>query len=307
MQKQSSYILFIDESGKTRISDDGSHFLLTGLVINKDLHSALSSYMISLKEKSNIPTDENIHAFDLFEAERRRRGRTGGAKHERIPYTKLDVFFSRLIYLIEGADVHSFVFTVDKTFLRDKILKCAGSKRTTEKAVLSFIKRKRLHDVLYEALSRKMILEFAHFLETHDAHGEIIAESRRDADHTVLDAFMAATNSNVFDGASRYQGWAKSGFERIHGLTFETKKGLSFGLEIADLFAWAYFNHEYGSTFPVTSKAKGKRVKGRIDSVCRALDGTCLKKPEEITKTKLKTLAADRVSEFTDALGEFVP
>ncbi len=69
MERKDRYILFIDESGKSKFSDIGSHFLLSGLIINRDLHTALSHYMISLKEKSDIPTDENIHAFDLFENE----------------------------------------------------------------------------------------------------------------------------------------------------------------------------------------------------------------------------------------------
>ncbi|MBU1256730.1 hypothetical protein KKA49_03525, partial [Patescibacteria group bacterium] len=70
MHKKETYVLFFDESGKSKIVDIGNHFLLCGLVINKDLHMALSSYMISLKNKSGISVSKNIHDFDLFENEK---------------------------------------------------------------------------------------------------------------------------------------------------------------------------------------------------------------------------------------------
>ena len=45
-------------------------FWLTGIIIQKDLNAALSHYMLSLKDKSGISADENIHAFDLLESEK---------------------------------------------------------------------------------------------------------------------------------------------------------------------------------------------------------------------------------------------
>ena len=72
MARSENYILLIDESGKSKLSDHGEHFLLSCIIINKDLHSALSNYMVSLKERSGVPTDDNIHAFNLFEDEKER-------------------------------------------------------------------------------------------------------------------------------------------------------------------------------------------------------------------------------------------
>ena len=114
MQRQNNYILFIDESGKSQLSDDHAGFLLSGLILDKDLHAALSSYMVSLKEKSGIPTDENIHAFDLFEGEREKtydtagkplKNKDGTRRHKRIPFTRIDTFLKRLAGLIEGAEI----------------------------------------------------------------------------------------------------------------------------------------------------------------------------------------------------------
>lgn len=199
----SRYILFIDESGKSTFSDPGSSFLLSGLIIDKDLHTALSHYMISLKEKSDIP------------------------------------------------------------------------------------------------------LEFGHFLDNQDAVGEIMAESRRDDDETVLSAFLSSTVETTFAEGSRYAGWAKSSRKRINSLTFQNKKGLSFGLEIADLFAWAHFNKKHGRSFPIASAAKARRVDSRIKRADDAMSALYLKRPEDITPGRVMSLAEDRVSEFTKALREF--
>ncbi|OYV83222.1 MAG: hypothetical protein B7W96_00265 [Parcubacteria group bacterium 37-58-5] len=315
MQKQQNYILFIDESGKSKLSDDHDDFLLSGLIIDKDLHSALSSYMISLKEKSSIPTTENIHAFDLFEGEREKmytvdggllKNRDGTRRHRRIPYPRIDTFFKRLTGLIEGADMYCFIYRIDKSWYRERITRIARRRNVSDRLVMDFIKREGLNDFLYEALARKLILEFGHFLETKDAYGEVMAESRRQEDDAVLAAFISASHKSTFAHTPRYQMWAKFCLKRIHSLTFQNKKGLSFGLEVADLFGWAHFNSTYGRSFPIASEAKKRRVESRINRA-NSLMNSLHKKggPEEISRTILSTIARDRVSEFTKALVEY--
>jgi len=315
MERQDNYILFIDESGKSKLSDDHNDFLLSGLVIDRDLHSALSSYMISLKEKSDIPTDENIHAFDLFEGEREKlygadgrplKNADGTRRHKRIPYSKIDTFFKRLTGLIEGADAFCFVYRVDKSWYRDQVERTARRRGVSAKLVIDFIKRKGLNDFLYEALARKLILEFGHFLEEEDAHGEVMAESRRQEDAAVLGAFLSAGQKSTFDLTPRFQVWSMSCLRRIHSLTFQNKKGLSFGLEVADLFGWAHFNKIYGRAFPIKSAAKIRRVVARIDRIDELMQPLYKKKkPEVISRSMLGTIAHDRVSEFTEALDEY--
>jgi len=314
MQRQ-DYVLFIDESGKSKLSDDHNDFLLSGLVIDRDLHSALSTYMVSLKEKSDIPTDENIHAFDLFEGEREKtydtdgtplKNKDGTRRHKRIPYSRIDTFFTRLTGLIEGADAFCFVYRVDKSWYRDRIERTARRRGVSAKLVVDFIKRKGLNDFLYEALARKLILEFGHFLEEEDAHGEVMAESRRQEDAAVLSAFLSAGQKSTFELTPRFQVWSRSCLRRIHSLTFQNKKGLSFGLEVADLFGWAHFNKTYGRAFPIKSAAKVRRVMARIDCVDELMQLLYKKKkPEVISRSMLGTIAHDRVSEFTEALDEY--
>ena len=295
--KRDNYILLFDESGKSKLADEGSYFLLSGIIINKDLHTALSSYMISLKEKSNISADENLHAFDLFENEK--------IKDRRIPYGKIDTLFDRLCSLIEGADMTCLLFRIDKTPFKKILEKAATKKGVTNKAVAKYLKQYDLHDFLYESLARKMILEFGHFLENEDAHGEIVAESRRQDDEAVLRAFIAATHQTTYPAGATYKSWATSSFKRIHSITFQNKKGLSFGLEIADIFGWAHLNNKYGRLRPVSSKAKKGRIDFRLRKIEALSNALCKKKPEDITRTKLNTVAEDRVSKFTEIIRQY--
>lgn len=304
MGKSENYILFIDESGKSKLSDYGENFLLSCIIINKDLHAALSSYMISLKERSHIPADENTHAFELFEDEKMRDRASRGIK-KRIPYAKIDALFRKFSSLIEGADMQSLVFRINKTFYKNLIIKTAQRRKVTERAVVNYIKRNGFDDFLYEALARKAILEFGHFLEGEDALGEVMAESRRQDDHAVLRAFISATNESTFRAKSRYQSWAKNSFKCINSLTFQNKKGLSFGLEAADLFGWTHLNIMYGRSYPIDSHAKIKRVEQRLKTVNRIMLTFLKKKSEDITRSKLKSVAGDRVSKFIEVLKEY--
>lgn len=295
MAKSDNYILFIDESGKSKLSDQGDHFLLCGLIINKDLHSALSSYMVSLKNKSDIPTDENIHAFDLFENEK-----VKGNHHKQL---HIDTFYKRLCMLVQGADLRCVIVRVKKDDYKKLIEKKARKLKISEKRITNLLKKNDLHDFLYEALARKLILEFGRFLEQEDAYGEVVAESRRQDDDAVLRAFVDSTQPSKFKDGTVYHLWAGQSFKRIYSLIFQNKKGLSFGLEVADLFAWAHFNKHYGKTRSFRSAAKNRRVDTRLSKVNEIMKETLMKNNvEDITKTKLNSVAGDRVSKFTEVM-----
>jgi hypothetical protein len=208
--------------------------------------------------------------------------------------------------LIEGADISCFIYQIDKSWYRDQIVRVAQKRNVPYRLVMDFIKRKGLNDFIYEALARKLILEFGYFLEVRDAHGEVIAESRRQEDDAVLAAFLSASHKSTFDHSPRYQAWSRHCLKGIHSLTFQNKKGLSFGLEVADLFGWAHFNHAYGRAFPVASVAKSRRVDTRINKVNKLMRDLYEKRgPESISRNTLATIAHDRVSEFTKVLAEY--
>ncbi len=307
MTKAERFILFIDESGKSKLSDEGDNILLCGLIINKDLHSAVSSYMISLKGNSGILPDQNIHAFDLFEDEfrllkKKRRDRTG----YRVTHAQISVLFERMCHLIQGTEMKHLIVRLDKRTYQKRIEKAAKKNKIVPKLIVERIKKAGLNDFLYEGLTRKLILEFAHFLEENDAYGEVVAESRRNGDSEVLNAFLAATQSSNYEMGTVYQKWSGYAHARISSLTFQNKKGLSFGLEVADLFAWAHYNSQYGiKPNSEYSAAKKRRITDRIDSVAKMMkDKNCILKGgiEQMSENKFASVAPLKVSEFTKIL-----
>ena len=178
----------------------------------------------------------------------------------------------------------------------------------TEKSLTNRLKKANLHDFLYEALARKLILQFGYFLDKNDACGEVIAESRRQDDDAMLRAFIDSTQLSKFQENTHYHSWSVYSFKRIYSLVFQNKKGLSFGLELADLFAWAHFNNYYGKTRTFPSSAKNKRVDDRLKKVEKIMKEALMKNEvEDITRTKLNKLAGDRVSKFTELLTNLKP
>jgi hypothetical protein len=204
-----NYILFIDESGKSKLSDEtGRCFLLSGVIIDSNLHKALSNYIVSLKGKCGIPVDQNIHAFDLFENEKLK-------SNARIKIEAVNRLFDRLISLSHGTDMHAVVLRVDKKTYRDQIERCSQKHNVKFKRVYNELKKKDLHDVLYEVAVRKMILEFGYFLEQRKATGEVIAESRRWDDEATLRAFVDSTNTSRYTEGTVYKTWSQYSFSRI--------------------------------------------------------------------------------------------
>ncbi len=312
MYKTEKYILFIDESGKSKLSDQGDIILLCGFVINKDLHTALSSYMVSLKENSKISPAQNIHAFDIFEDEFKNLNKR--VRREKwVTYSQIDTFFERLNHLLQGTEMQYLTVQLDKTIFQSKIEKRAKKLGITGKPIIKALKKAGLQDFIYEGLARKLILEFAHFLEQKDAQGEIIAESRRNDDTAVLNAFVDATQTSKYEEGTVYNAWSKQAFSRIHSLTFQNKRGLSFGLEIADLLAWTTYNLQCGrKNCHKYSDAHNRRVDVRLESIKTLIEksDTCLLKKrgwDAITEAKFKTVAGDRVSEFTKVVNEYKP
>jgi Protein of unknown function (DUF3800) len=292
-----SYILFIDESGKSKLSDEtGRYFLLSGVIIDKNLHEALSNYIVSLKSKCGIPVNQNIHAFDLFENEKLKGGPL-------IKVAAIDLLFERLISLSHGVEMHAVVLQIDKQAYRQKIERTAIKHKVNFRRVYNELKKNNLHDLLYEVAVRKMVLEFGYFLEGHNAVGEVIAESRRQDDEATLRAFVDSTNSSRFPVGSTYRAWSQYSFDHIHSLTFQNKKGLSFGLEIADLLAWGTFNKVWGIARNYPSKQKFHRINKRINTVVTLKKELLLKKNLEVlTTSKINTVAYDRVSELSKVL-----
>jgi len=290
------YYLFIDEAGKSKLSDEGNDLLLTGVIIERYLHSAVSNFMLSLKGKNNIPTNVNIHAYDLFEKEE-----VTGVKLKK---KEIDYFFEHFIHLVRGAQMKCILYKADKKPFIDRIKKKAKSQNVTENAVLRYLKRKGDHDILYEILTAKMILQFGKFLEQENATGEVVVESRRQDDGAVLAGFMLATERSKYLNNKNCKAYSESAFNRITTLSFQNKKGLSFGLELADLLAWGKWNSPTLKKV-IASKAKQTRIQGKIKQVVDVLINHKVKAPEKVSMTSSSAVGGFRVSEFINSLNEY--
>jgi hypothetical protein len=292
-QPKNQYILFIDESGKSKLSDTGDRFLLSGVIIEKGLHHALSDFMISLKSKNNIPIDANIHAYDLFEKEE--------IKNIKLSKKGIDYFFEHFIHLVRGTEMKCILYEVDKRYLVDKIKKKARKISIAERVIFKYLQNKNQHDILYEILTAKMILQFGKFLEENDSMGKIIVESRRQDDGAVLKGFMLATEGSYYMNNKNIKNNCNSAFNRITSLSFQNKKGLSFGLELADLFAWAKWNSLNLHLKP-KSLAQEKRVISKIKEVINILYDHKIKIPEKVLITSSSIVGGFRVSEFINSV-----
>ncbi|MFA5072221.1 MAG: hypothetical protein WC511_07795 [Candidatus Pacearchaeota archaeon] len=294
--ESNQYILFIDESGKSKLSDIGDNFLLSAVIIEKNLHFALSSFMISLKEKNHIPSHINIHSYDLFEKEK-----VDGIK---LKIKEVNYFFEHFIHLIRGTQMKCILYEADKKPFIDRIIKKAKSKKVNEKAINTYLKNKGDHDILYEILTSRIILQFGKFLEEKNATGEVIVESRRQDDGAVLGGFICATERSKYYKNKNYQSYSKSAFNRITTLSFQNKKGGSFGLELSDIFAWAKWNSK-GLKRKPKSKAKEGRINSRIEEIIKILIDNKVKTPEKVSITSSSAVGGFRVSEFINSLKEY--
>ena len=290
------YVLFIDESGKSKLGDVGDKFLLSSVIIEKNLHEALSGFMISLKRKNNIPTDVNIHAYDLFEKE--------DVSDVNLKNSEINYFFEHFIHLVRGTEMRCILYETDKRPFVERINKRAKKTNSTEKAIFRYLKSKGNHDILYEILTAKIILDFGKFLHKEDAIGEVVVESRRQDDGAVLGGFMLATERTKYIKNKNYKYYSESAFNRITTLSFQNKKGLSFGLELSDLFAWAKWNAG-GLQKKPESKAKEKRITDKIKEVIKVLIDHKVKALEDVTITSLSAVGGYRVSEFINYLNEY--
>jgi len=293
---ESQYILFIDESGKSKLSDPGYRFLLCGIILNKHLHTALSSYMLSLKEKNGISPLINMHAYDLLENEKLRNGS--------ISKKKIDNFFEHLIHLVLGSEIECLVYEIDKTPFVKRVEREAKTKNVSKKAITNYLTREKNHDILYEILTAKMIIDFGKFLKERDAQGEVVVESRRQDDEAVLRGFILATEDGKYKDNHHYEIYSKNSFDRITTLSFQNKRGLSFGLEIADLFAWAELNTP-DIQRPCTNKAKMRRITKRIEKVIHTLSQNKIKRPKQVNLNTKSVIGGYRVSAFINSLKVF--
>lgn len=218
------YSLYIDESGVANLCDYQSRFfILSAVAIEEKIVKELAAYFSYIKKRYALPDENNLHAVGLFE-DKKSDFYLGAAKCKN--------FCKSVGEFIETSPFAISVSCLDKSILRE-ILKMPdryefrGSKDHGEDK-----------DIGYEILARKIFLGYAQFLKKSKSYGSITAESRRGADHRLLKTFLYSQEPNQFNHNSRLQVYAKELRDRVFSMSFENKKGLNAGLEIADLISY---------------------------------------------------------------------
>ena len=218
------YNLYIDESGVANLCDyQSKFFILSAVAIEEGSVKELAAYFSYIKKRYGLPNDKNLHAVGLFEDKK---------SDFYLSASKCRNFCKSVAEFIETSPFAISTSCLDKNILRT-ILKMPdryefrGSKDHGEDK-----------DIGYEVLARKIFLGFAQFLRANKSHGAIIAESRRGADYRLLKTFLYSQEPNQFNHNPRLQMYAKELRERVFSISFENKKGLNAGLEIADLISY---------------------------------------------------------------------
>ena len=291
--QNNKYLLFIDESGKSRLSDEGEEFLLCGFIIEKEFHDAMNKVMINFKQKYNIPINRNLHAFELFEKEK--------INNVNLKHKDITDFFNNLISLIK-ISYRIIIFKIEKEQLKKLLAKSFKKLKKREKDIFNQMKKNNDDEVLYEILSAKLIQEFSKTLLSKNMTGSVIAETRAYNDEALIKGFKLSRDKNLYTENSSLYKNAINCFEYISSLTFENKKAISYGLEVSDIFAWAKLNEKSIIRKDEYSKAKNVRIKNKIDILNNLIKNNKQNKVEDVKINMKNELINYRVSKIINNL-----
>jgi hypothetical protein len=231
------HTLYVDESGGHALTDTRSeNFLLTGLSIENVKDVEISAYFEFLKRKHGIPPGHPFHSVDLFEA----RG-----NNSFLTPKKAKSIIVSLAEFIKIVPVEIKVLALSKKNLREvlginpdiarpelaKKLRSAGDVGSETR------------DISYDILASNLFLWFSsHSLWRADSKGGIIAESRKESDHSLLTAFLQCKEpDNYRSNEVAIKKKVEKMTKRVTSIKFENKTGECAGLEFADLISYVSF------------------------------------------------------------------
>lgn len=222
------YNLYIDESGVANLLDYHSRFFLLSAIIIEERPAdfELTSYLNYIKRKYGLSDDENFHAFGVFE-DRRSPFYLEGANIKK--------FCNSISEFVEIAPFKIAIFCIDKNGLRELLKMPRGYQ------FLGGGEHREDKELGYEILARAIFFEFARFLKEEKARGAIIAESRKGADYRMLRTFLSCQEKDQFSHSPRLYAYAQELTQRVVSICFENKKGMSGGLEMADLVSYVAY------------------------------------------------------------------
>lgn len=100
--------------------------------------------------------------------------------------------------------------------------------------------KKRDKEIAYEVLAAHLFWWFANFTKKERARGAIVAESRKNADYTLLRAYLRCKEQGTFQSAVLKKS-CDNMRDTISSIRFENKIGVWPGLELADIISYISF------------------------------------------------------------------
>ncbi len=252
----SRYTAYLDESGVASLTDYKSkNFILTCVFVNEEEDKQLSAYFDFIKRKHKIPVDVSLHSNELFSDTR---------NDLYLSNKKSFLFCNSIAEFVEIAPIEILITSFNKKELR-KFLGLVGD---------SYFKgasdRKRDKDIGYEMLTTGAFMWFSKKLESQSKHnpiGKVISESRKNSDYSILKTYLYCQDPKNFS-TKRFIKQSTTFSERVCGITFENKKGLSGGLQIADVISFVaniHLKKEIGKHKERGMKVLWDAIKNKVD------------------------------------------
>lgn len=243
--------LFIDESGKSSLADAESEpFLLTGAILENKEIQTIEGFFTYIKRRFSIPLGKSFHSYDIYEN----------------PKTKLQD--SDLIMLSNSlAEFISLIPIQIHLVLINKIeFKSALGIKSNDDFKGS-TERREMRNYPYRVMASFLFAMFGKYLEKTNSVGQIIADSRRGADHQLL-----KTLNLCKEGAIPFkEDYVRSIKENLTALCFAEKGFLSGGLEVTDLISFVAFtrykrllSQQINGLVTIWDKVKDKAKENKI-------------------------------------------
>ncbi|MFH0854721.1 MAG: hypothetical protein V1891_04485 [bacterium] len=228
------YLLYLDESGSGNLASDLQNLIITGVIVEDNADSEISGYFNYLKKIYKIPEGTSFHSYDLFE----------NNKSEFFMSTqKAKKLVDSLIEFIKIIPIKLSIHYLDKKKLRNFL----GMSDNKKEYFSGSEEAKRWKDIPYEILASKIFFWFSKYVNSvnRTARGAVVAESRRQADHALLRAYLRCKTSSQHNSMNLRKCSEKMQ-KQISSIRFEEKTGFWPGLEIADLFSYVAYQYVIG-------------------------------------------------------------
>lgn len=213
--------LFIDESGKSSLAEvESDPFVITGVILENREIQTVEGFFSYIKRKFGIPVDKPFHSYDIYENPK-----------TQLKDSDLSLLSNSLAEFISLIPIQIYLVLINKNEFKSAL----GIKSNDD--FKGSTERKEMKNYPYRVMASFLFAMFGKYLEKNNSVGQIIADSRRGADHQLL-----KTLNLCKEGAVPFkEDYVKSIKKNLTALCFAEKGFLSGGLEVTDLISYTAF------------------------------------------------------------------